>query len=68
METVHQLDEEERQDTELRSRFKEKWTRQPSSKLTDNLRKEVSEGRGFWENLSECTERERERERESKMR
>ena len=35
------LDEEEREDTELRDRFKDKWNRQPSDKLTDSLRKEV---------------------------
>ena len=35
------MDEEEREDTELRSRFKEKWTRQPSATLAENLRKEV---------------------------
>ena len=44
-ETLRMLDEEEREDSELRSRFKEKWTRQPSGALVENqnLRKEVRE-------------------------
>ena len=42
-ETLRMLDEEEREDSELRSRFKEKWTRQPSGALAENLRKEVRE-------------------------
>lgn len=41
-ETVRMLDEEEREDTELKSRFREKWTRQSSAGLAENLRKEVS--------------------------
>ena len=36
------LDEEEREDTELRERFKDKWGRQASGKLTESLRKEVA--------------------------
>ena len=40
-ETVRMMDEEEREDSELRSRFREKWSRQPSASLAENLRKEV---------------------------
>ena len=35
------MDEEEREDTELKERFKDKWSRQPSSILTETLRKDV---------------------------
>ena len=41
VQTSRMLDEEEREDSELRDRFKERWSRQPSSKLTEPLRKEV---------------------------
>jgi programmed cell death 6-interacting protein len=51
-ETVRMLDEEEREDTELRSRFKEKWTRQPSAGLTENLRKEVNKYQTILETAS----------------
>ncbi|XP_064396654.1 programmed cell death 6-interacting protein-like isoform X2 [Halichondria panicea] len=41
-ETNRILDEEEREDSELRERFKERWKRQASSQLTEPLRKEVN--------------------------
>ena len=36
------LEEEQQEDTELRDRFKEKWRREMSSKLTESLKKEAS--------------------------
>lgn len=41
LQTSRMLDEEQREDTELRDRFKEQWKREPSGKLTETLRKEV---------------------------
>ena len=35
------LDKEEREDTSLHDRFKEKWNCQPSAELTETMRKEV---------------------------
>ncbi len=46
------LDEEEREDTELRERFKERWKRQASNQLTEPLRKEVNKFSAFLENAT----------------
>ena len=44
------MDEEERQDTQLRERFKQKWTPKPSADLTAQLREEAAKYRGILEN------------------
>lgn len=44
------MDEEERQDTQLRERFKQKWTPKPSAELTAQLRDEAAKYRGILEN------------------
>ena len=42
---VRSLDEEEREDTALKERFKDKWDRMPSGKLTEELRAQVTKYR-----------------------
>lgn len=46
------LDEEERQDTQMREHFKEKWTPKPSAELTVNLRAECAKYRAIVENAT----------------
>ena len=46
------LDEEERQDTQMREHFKEKWTPKPSGELTVNLRDECAKYRAIVENAT----------------
>ena len=44
------LDEEERDDTQLRERFKEKWTPKPSAELTSQIRQEATKYQGILQN------------------
>ena len=44
------MDEEERQDTQMRERFTDKWTPKPSAELTVQLRQEADKYRGIMEN------------------
>ncbi|RMX52510.1 hypothetical protein pdam_00015525 [Pocillopora damicornis] len=44
------MDEEERQDTQMRERFTTKWTPKPSAELTMQLRQEADKYRGILEN------------------
>lgn len=46
------LDEEERQDTQMREHFKEKWTPKSSAELTANLRDECTKYRAIVENAT----------------
>lgn len=46
------LDEEERQDTQMREHFKDKWTPKPSAELTVNLREEYAKYRAIVENAT----------------
>ena len=49
---VRLLDEEERQDTQMREHFKDKWTPKPSAELTVNLRQECAKYRAIVENAT----------------
>lgn len=52
------LDEEEREDTAMKDRFKQKWNRTQSSKLTESLRAEVTKFQGIVETATKvlhCT-------------
>lgn len=51
-EAIRLLDEEERQDTEMRDHFKEKWTPKSSADLTVNLREECAKYRAIVENAT----------------
>ena len=44
------MDEEERDDSQMRERFKAKWTPKPSGELTVQLRQEAEKYRGIMEN------------------
>lgn len=44
------MDEEERQDTQMRERFTTRWTPKPSAELTIQLRQESDKYRGIMEN------------------
>ena len=44
------MDEEERQDTQMRERFTTRWTPKPSAELTVQLRQEADKYRGIMEN------------------
>lgn len=49
-EATRMMDEEERQDTQMRERFTTKWTPKPSAELTMQLRQEADKYRGILEN------------------
>lgn len=49
-EATRLMDDEERDDTQMRDRFKTKWTPKPSAELTVQLRQEADKYRGIMEN------------------
>jgi len=46
------LDEEERDDTQMRTHFKERWSRTPSNKLTQQLREEGTKYKNILSNAT----------------
>lgn len=49
LQTQRMLDEEERDDSAMKDRFKQKWGRTESGKLTESLRAEVAKFQGIVE-------------------
>ncbi|XP_030856163.1 programmed cell death 6-interacting protein isoform X2 [Strongylocentrotus purpuratus] len=50
VEAIRQLDEEGRTDDQMKEKFKEKWTRTPSNKLTNALREEANKYKSIVDN------------------
>ena len=46
------MDDEERDDTQMREHFKERWNRTPSNKLTQQLREEGNKYKGILSNAT----------------
>ena len=61
MQTHRLLDEEEREDTALRDRFKDKWSRQASSQLTETMRKEVEKFKGILDAATQADQKVKEK-------
>lgn len=61
VQTHRLLDEEEREDTALRDRFKDKWSRQASSKLTETMRKEVEKFKGILDAATQADQKVKEK-------
>ena len=61
MQTQRLLDEEEREDTALRDRFKDKWARQSSSQLTETMRKEITKFKGILDAATQADQKVKEK-------
>ena len=61
VQTQRLLDEEEREDTALRDRFKDKWNRQSSSQLTETIRKEVTKFKGILDAATQADQKVKEK-------